>query len=187
MQSFSYTSFNDHGIDNTLEADELEIKPRRFMAFNIKSVNEAVLNNARLTVYTREDVDSEPQYFGFEDVIPLSDDKEGRMGRSRVLGLVTRMILNKMEMDLFRDNNKIITLVAETGLVEKKDGGLKAFNAILTDVRSSRQITTRKLLWDNKDKLFLIPGPYMMSTSSGNVFGKSVEVDLDFVITPLNS
>ena len=187
IRSFSYTSYNEHGINNTLEGDKLQIKPRRFMAFNIKSINEAVVNNARLAIFTRKDEVSEPQYFGFENVTPLMDEEKGGGGRSKALGLVTRMIFRTMEMDLLRDNKKIIKLVAETGLIEKKKEGLNAFNAILTDVRTCRRITTRKLLWNGKRKVFRIPGPYRMSSSSGDVSGRSVEVDLDFEITPLSS
>lgn len=74
-----------------------------------------------------------------------------------------------------------------SGLLEKKNGALEAFDATLTDIRSSRRLKTRKLLWDSKRKVFQIPGYYTVSTASGPVSGRSAEVNLDFVFSPLNN
>ena len=184
IKQFMYTTSDEYGLDNILEADELEVKPRRFMAFNLKSVNEAIVRNAHLTVYTHDRREAADKYFGFERAIPLAGADGDNSGRSRVLGLVTRMIIDTINMELFRDEQKVMILDAASGLIEKKKEGVKFFNATLQDVRTNRFVKAGKILWDRKRKVFIIPGRYVMNDSSRSVAGQSVEIDLDFMMTP---
>ena len=73
---------------------------------------------------------------------------------------------------------------AASCLIEKKKEGVKFFNATLQDVRSNRIVNAKKILWDRKRKVFIIPGRYVMNDPSGSVAGQSVEIDLDFMMTP---
>jgi len=183
IKEFTYTTVDKYGMDTILEADELEVKPRRFMAFNLKFVNEAIVGNARLMVYTHEGKKPDRLFSRFESAMPLIGNNGNNSGRSRGLGLVTRLVFETITMELFRDEQKIIILEAATGLTEKKKEGIKFFNATLRDARSNHFVKARKILWNRKRKVFIIPGQYIGKGPSGSVTGKSVEIDMDFIIS----
>ena len=183
LKMFRFSTVGDYGLDNVIEADYLEVRPRRFMGFNAKSINEAVLENARLAFYTYENMEPYIDLFEFESAIPFAGSSdEARRGRE--LGRVTRLIADKITIEIFQDEQKIIVLVAAAGLIEKMGEDAKFINATLRDVRSNRIVKARQIIWDEKQSVFLIPGVYSDTTPSGSATGKSVKIDIDFSITP---
>ena len=200
IKMFSYTKVDDYGLSTILQADLLEVRPRRLMAFNARSVNEAALRNARITFYNyeqNEPADDLSDFFDYEcppPCIETSRTDSGRISplekstadsaRIRPLGRVTRLVADKITIELYRDDQKIVTLKAETALINKKKEGVKFFNATLQDGRSSRFIRSRKIVWDRKRNVFIIPGHYSDTGASGSVNRSAVEVDMDFMVTP---
>jgi hypothetical protein len=183
IKVFRYTAVGEYGLDNVVEADSLEVRPRRFMVFNAKSINEAILINARLALYTYENKEPYSDLFEFESALPFAGSSNDS-GRSRVLGRVTRLVADTITIELFRDDLKIIVLEAAVGLIDKKKKGAKFFNVTLQHVLSNRIVRAENMLWDRKREVFIIPGEYIDIGPSGRVTGKSVEIDIDFKITP---
>jgi hypothetical protein len=186
IKMFTYTKVDEYGLNNILEADLLEVRPRRFMVFNAKSVNEAVLKNAHVVLYTYEHKEPAAELFDFFDYEcppPCIGHSRTDAARIEPLGRVTRLVADKIIIELYRDDQKILILEAATGLIDKKKEGVKFFNATLQDVRSHRLIRARKILWDRKRKVFSIPGQYSETGPSGGVSGSSIEIDMDFMIT----
>ena len=187
IKMFTYSKVDEYGLNNILTADLLEVRPRRFMAFNAKSVNEAVLRKARITLYTyehKEPAEDLSDFFDYECPPPCIGNSRTDSARIRPLGRVTRLVADKITMELYRDDQKILVLEAATGLIDKKKEGVIFFNATLQDIRSHRSIKARKILWDRKRNLFVIPGHYSDTGASGGVNGSAVEVDMDFMVTP---
>jgi len=181
-----YSAQNEYGVVHALQADQLLIKPRKFRLFNIRNVNEAVLNNARFETRFYADTTSEQPLFDYAAVLPVGDDEGGSSHRSRSgFGLVTRLVANRVKFDIFRSEQKSMTLTAALGLLEKKKREAEFLNATLSDMRSARRISSRKIIWDAKNSVFVIPGAYILHSAAKDVAGESIKVDMDFTIKPL--
>jgi len=177
ISEFRYTSQDQDRLVHVLQAKQLVIQPRRFMVFNIKSINEAVLQNARLETHFYPESAK-------QSVMPFGQSTRGTRHTGSAVGLVTRLIANRIRIDIFRGDMQAIVLAANYGLVEKKNSEAEFINAILKDSRSDRVIRSSRILWDEKRRLFVIPGTYAMSASGNDTSGQSIEIDLDFNIRP---
>ena len=184
ISEFTYTSQHHDRVVHILQAKQLVIRPRRFMVFNIKSVNEAVLQNARLERHFYTESANQSSLFDFLEVMPFEQSSSGKRSTGSAVGLVTRLITNHVRVDIIRDDVEALVLAAEYGLVEKKKSEAEFINAILKDSRSDRVIRSSRMLWDEKRMLFVIPGTYAMSVSENDTSGQSIEIDLDFNIRP---
>lgn len=184
MSEFTYTSQDQNRLVHVLHAEQLVIRPRRFMVFNIKSVNEALLENARFEVHLYAEATTDNTLSDYEKVLPFNREKRGNQRHGAVVGMVTRLIANGVRVDIFREEIPAIILAAEYGLVEKRKPEAEFINAMLKDSRSDRIVRSRRILWDEKRMLFVIPGPYAISASGNDTRGKSIEIDLDFNIKP---
>lgn len=184
IQDFSYTSQDENRIVQALQAEQLLIQPRRFMVFNIKSVNEAILQNARFEAHFYEETATHTPLFDYQEVLPFNKGTRDKYRNGPVVGLVTRLIAKGVRLDIFREEMQAIVLVAEYGLVEKQKSEAEFINGIIKDGHSDTFIRSSRILWDDKRKVFVIPGAYAMSASGNNTSGESIEIDLDFNITP---
>jgi hypothetical protein len=174
IKMFTYTAVDDYGVTNILSADSMEIRPRRFMAFNAKSVNEIILRKAHLTIFSYDEMEPHTDSYDFFEF-------EG--GSSIIGGARSGSVADQITIEFFQDKKKLAILNAETGLIKKRKEGATFFNATLQDFRSETFIKSRKILWDRKHEVFVIPGRYSGTASSGSLNGRSVEIDLDFTIT----
>ena len=203
IKTFSYKAYDENRLDKSLEADLLEVRPRRFMAFNVKSINEAIVRDARFAFFSYSD--REPDINFFESALPFIDidptevlmteraedapvmkSDSGASGWVGSLGRVTRIVLYKVNLDFYFDEQKTMALTAETGLMKKKKESARFYNATLHDVRSNRFIKGREIQWDTRRKVFVIPQRYRDFSPSGTIDGKSIEIDMDFNITSLD-
>jgi hypothetical protein len=186
IKMFTYTAVDDYGVTNILSADSMEIRPRRFMAFNAKSVNEIILRRAHLTIFSYDEMEPHTDsydFFEFEGGSSIIGGARSGSARLKMLGRVTRLVADQITIEFFQDKKKLAILNAETGLIKKRKEGATFFNATLQDFRSETFIKSRKILWDRKHEVFVIPGRYSGTASSGSLKGRSVEIDLDFTIT----
>jgi len=185
IRDFRYSSQDENRIVHALQAEQLVIQPRRFRVFNIKSVNEAVLQNAHFESYSYKKTAMHTPLLEYQKVIPFSKGARGRHRNGSVTGLVTRLIAKGVRFDIFRDGRQSIALTAEYGLVEKKRSEAEFVNGIIKDSRSDRVIRSSRILWKEKRKVFVIPDAYAMSASGTHTTGKSIEIDLEFNIAPV--
>jgi hypothetical protein len=182
IKDFRYAGQEQNRLVRVLEARELVVQPRRFGVFNIKSVNEAVLKDAHFEVHFYEEAVEEIPLFDYQQVQRPSEST-GRRPHEAVTGVVTRAIAKGVLYRIFRDESEKIVLHAEYGVMEKRKSGPEFFNATIKDSGSDSFIRSRKILWDEQERVFVIPGAYAMSASGRRTSGKAVQVDLDFRIT----
>jgi hypothetical protein len=185
ISEFRYTSQDQDRLVHVLQAKQLVIQPRRFMVFNIKSINEAVLQNARLETHFYPESAKHSSLFDFQEVMPFGQRTRGTRHTGSAFGVVTRLIANRIRVDIFRGDIQAIVLAANYGLVEKKKSKAEFINAILKDSRSDRVIRSSRILWNEKRMMFVIPGTYAMSASGNDCSGQSIEIDLEFNIRPV--
>ena len=184
IQHFRYVNQDNNRIVYALQAEQLLIRPRRFMVFNIKSVNEAVLKNARFETHFYEETAMHTPLFDYQEALPFNKGTGNKQRNGPIIGLVTRLIAKGVRLDIFREEMPVMVLVAEYGLVENKKSEAEFINGIIKDSCSDRFIRSSRILWDDKIKVFVIPGAYTMSASGNSTNGESIQIDLDFNIKP---
>lgn len=186
ITEFSYREYGAHGLITRLEADTLSVIPRRFLFFNIKSLNEVHLTNARIETHLYENVSSD------HELVPLATDLfiPGETGKKeshprREFGLITRSVAKGIVVKIFRADSLALVLRAESAYIEREKRKPGFLNATLEDESSTMRIIADKIIWNAKDKVFLVPGHYVAQTASGRASGKGIRIDLDFGVTKL--
>jgi hypothetical protein len=86
---------------------------------------------------------------------------------------------------IFRADSLALVLRAESAYIEREKRKPRFLNATLEDERSTRRIIADKIIWNAKDKVFLVPGHYVAQTASGRASGKGIRIDLDFGVKKL--
>lgn len=186
LTGFRYQEFDALGLHAKVKADRLSILPRRFLFFNIKSINEAHLENAYIEIHLHDKV---PQDMNL--VPPVSDmftqrkKTTAKHNPRRGFGLITRSLVHGISVKIFNADSLSIILLAESAYIDKRRHKPRFLHASLEDAGSGRRITSKEIIWDARDKEFLITGDYIMHSATGPVRGKDARVDLDFVVTPL--
>ena len=93
--------------------------------------------------------------------------------------------LSILKAKIFNADSLSIILLAESAYIDKRRHKPRFLRASLEDAGSGRRITSKEIIWDARDKEFLIKGDYIMHSATGPERGKDARVDLDFVVTPL--
>jgi hypothetical protein len=187
LTGFRYQQFDARGLMASVNADRLSILPHRFLFFNLKSINEAHLENATIEIHMRDKI---PQDM---DLVPPVTDvfTQGKRGSAsnsprREFGVITRTFVQGISVKIFSANALLMTLRAESARLDKRRHKPRFLHATLYDARSDRRISSKEIIWDAKNKAFLIPGDYLAQTDSGHATGRGARIDLDYVVTPLS-
>ena len=187
LTGFIYQEFDARGLMASVKADRLTILPHRFLFFNLKSINEAHLENAHIEIHLRDKV---PQDM---DLIPpvtdmVTQEKRGSANNNprREFGVITRSDVQGVCVKIFNEDVLSMTLRAESAYLDKRRHKPRFLHATLDDARSDRRISSKEIIWDAKDKAFMIPGDYLAQTDSGYATGRGARIDLDYVVTPLS-
>jgi hypothetical protein len=187
LTGFRYQEYDARGLVASVKADRLAILPHRFLFFNLKSINEAHLENARIEIHlhdkTPKDIELIPPVYDM-----LSQEKKAPADHSprREFGVITRSDVQGISVKIFKADALLITLRAESAYLDKRSRNPRFLHATLDDARSDRRISSKEIIWDAKDKAFLIKGDYLAQTNSGHASGKGARIDLDYVVTPLS-
>jgi len=187
LTGFRYQEFDVRGLMASVKADRLSILPHRFLFFNLKSINEAHLENATIEIHLRDNI---PQ--DMDLVPPVTDvftqEKRGSANKSprREFGVITRSVVQGISVKIFSADALSMTLRAESAHLDKRRHKPRFLHATLNDAKSDRRISSKEIIWDAKNKVFLIPGDYLAQTDSGHATGRGARIDLDYVVTPLS-
>jgi hypothetical protein len=186
ITGLQYTEYDASGLSTSIRADRLTILPHRFLFFNLKSFNEAHLENADIEIHLHDKAPPNG------DMVPLVTDmfiQEKRTSAKRrpgsEFGLIARSIVEGVSVKIFNAELPSIILRAKRATVDRRKHRTRFQYATLEDARSDRRITGKEIIWDDRDKAFLIPGDYIAETAAGNARAKGARVSLDYVVTPL--
>jgi len=182
-----YQEYNTRGLAASVKADRLAILPHRFLFFNLKSINEAHLENADIEIYLHDKAPKDTELVPLvADMVTQEKTTSAEHNPRREFGLITRCVVEGISVKIFNADSPSIILRAERAYVDKRKHKPRFLHASLEDPRADRHISSKEILWDATDKAFLIPGEYLAKTDSGFAIGKGAKVDLDFVVTPLS-
>jgi hypothetical protein len=186
LSSFTYNVYESDELVNVLEAEDLNVNPRRMLFFNIKNVNELTLTNARFHVYLREGKPSHTDPFSVtESALSVSEGDEDDRDWPKQFGLITRQVVRGLVQNIYQDQILVMVVKADTVYIDEETDDTEYLNTSLTDVRSDRAILCKKAIWDKKEKAFKIPGPYLLSESGQQKRGNAIKVDYDFTVETL--
>jgi hypothetical protein len=186
LSSFTYNVYDGDELVNVLEAEELNVNPRRMLFFNVKNVNELTLTDARFDVYLREGKPANTDPFSvMESSLSVSEDDKDGQNWPRQFGLITRQVVNGLVQNIYQDEHLVMFVEADTVYIDAETNDTEYLNTSLTDIRSNRTILCKKAIWDKKENVFKIPGPYLLSDSGQQKRGNAIKVDYEFIVETL--
>ena len=185
LQGISNSIYDNNRIIAKMEADEFKVNPRKFFVFNVKSLNEITITNVKLEIYYNNDNKNSSNV----DLIPLSqlqfsEFKEGNRAKNG-MGLITRGIVKGLSLRVYKANQLSLVVKAKEAHINFRNREMRMKNASIEEVISKRLIESKSIIWDNEQKLFDIPGEYIIVTSREKAKGKGIKVGIDFELNPL--
>jgi hypothetical protein len=186
LSSFTYNVYDGDELVNVLEAEDLNVNPRRMLFFNVKNVNELTLTDARFDVYLHEGKPADTDPFSvMESSLSVQEgDKDGR-DWPKQFGLITRQVVKGLVQNIYQDQILVMVVKADTVYIDEDTDDTEYLNTSLTDARSNRTILCKKTIWDKKENVFKIPGPYLLSESGQQKRGNAIKVNYDFIVETL--
>jgi hypothetical protein len=189
ITGFQQRTYNNRRLASLVKADEFKVMPRKqhFLfnmspiinirpIFNIRPFNEASFKNAKLEVHLRPEPSAENGLF-FIGKNMLTSDLKG-------MGIITRVSIQGLSMDIYKDDILKLVLASDKARVDLRKKEVKLINATIKDQLTGKIIMSNVVVWDENEKFFNIPGPYIAITSKGKTIGKGIRLNLDFKPIP---
>lgn len=184
IKGFTYTFTGNNKPLIKISATELAVKPRRFFVFNIRSVNKAFITEPLIEYYPQENQSIKTRLFNLEEILPFSKTTRKSANREIPDSSISRIQLDDVRLNVIHDNNVTLSLVADKGMSENGQQGVNFFNATLHNQPATKSIRSRKITWDIGRELFLIPDYYQMYDDGVRTEGRSIQVNMDFTVSP---
>jgi hypothetical protein len=183
IKGFSHSAYHDDKLIAKIAADELKVKQRKLFVFNVRPFHEAVLTNAKFEFHLYADMPSEADLLSSAKEI-LSVDREGR-AVSKEMGLITRGVIKGLVFKMFKEEDPYMLIKAKKAYMDFRNGSIKMQGVVLDEVTTGRTVESGSVVWDNKERVFTVPGRYIMNSPEGMKNGKGMTIDLNSVITYL--
>jgi len=180
ITGLNYTKCEENRLMTKIKSDELKVNPRKFFIFNIKPFNEVTLNNTTIEVYLYEDTHSDTNLFSFGG--DLLSVKQGNKASLKGMGLITRGVINDLVLKIYKASSLSILVKAKKAHIDFKKDETKLQKASIEGIFSNKIIKSTLIIWNEKEKIFKIPGEYIALSPMGWQRGKGIKVDLDFVL-----
>ena len=182
IKDFTSTQYSGNFLVRQLHADEFSIEPRRFFVFNVRSINEIVIDHARLSVYLSDKItDRHVDLFSFDGGL-FSAEKKG-MGGEKIsypsnVGLITRAIIKGIQIEIYRDKKPILSITARAGYINLKNKNVRLKDAVFKNTVNGKTVKSRLAVWDNKRQLFVLPRKYIFYRSEHIPDSGIIDIDL---------
>lgn len=185
-------TYSDGKLTTMLKADEFKIRPRKLHflfnmspiinirpIFNIRPYNEAILKNAKLGIHLYPEISEETELF-LIDKNMLSSDLKG-------MGIITRVLIKGLAINIYKNEILSLKVTADKACFYLRKKKLNLIDATITDILSQKHIMSKFIIWDEKEKLFKIPGQYIAVTPKGKISGIGIKFGMDFVVSRMDS
>ena len=156
ISGLRYKTYMDGTLIKMVEADEFSIVPRRFNVFRIKSLNEAVVTNARISIFVPETDEVDNKKTLSED--PLNSLLKELTNRESADGLITKVTVKGIDISMYHSN--VLTKHLKAASADLRAGGGQAifYNAVLDGPTSRTRTIAKAMIWDQRTKKFIIHG-----------------------------
>lgn len=177
IEGLKYANYKNGKLQSRVQAAQLVVVPRKIGAFQIQSINEAVISHFRLELIRSPDKEKE------EGALPdeLSDGIKG-LASIKGSGRIVKVTIAGMEILSLRDNNPEFILQARVGSFDARHKQLQLENVVMQQPDNHLRLTTDLAVWNKEIKAFEVPGPYVLYRGKEVVKGDRVFIDLAFRI-----
>ncbi len=93
--------------------------------------------------------------------------------------------INNLTLHLYRDNLQTLVITAKQTEVNLTNSDARFAGASIKDVITGRDVSSKKIIWNQRQSRFEIPGKYMARSTKGQAVGRGLYVDLDFKLTAI--
>ena len=177
VRGLTYSTYIEGQLVSRIQTDQLLITPRQFGMMRIKSVNEAVLVNARFEF-------QEHMAKGAEEGEPVEsvDFSQGIEGLTQLRGVgrVTRGNIAGMRLVYRQDQQPRLHMAARRAVLDFARGESRMEDVVIDCVAVRRRIHAATVYWDRDTQRFFIPGDYQLELAPGKFTpGRGLIVDLE--------
>jgi hypothetical protein len=177
IKGFSHSAYHDEKLIAKIAADELKVKQRKFLVFNIRPFHEAILTNARLEFHHYDDTPSEADLISSAREI-LSIDSDGK-ALSKEMGLITRGVIKGLVFKMYKAESPYLLVKAKKAYMDFRNGTISMKSVVLDEVTTGRTVESGSVIWNNKEKVFTVPGKYLVNGPEGMKSGKGMRIDIN--------
>ena len=177
VEGLRYRVHRNGSLVSEVEAEDLRIIPKSFFVFRVKSINEAVVTNARIKLFklneTKKDIKDDP----FGSLLKEIADRD----------LIVRAVARGIEVYIYKAEKVTHHLTAAKADLMAGANQTAFYDATIEHPLSKTVIRTAKVLWDTEERKFMVPGRYTASGPRGKSIGRGVQIDLDFKMRQLRT
>lgn len=182
IKGLVFSNYEGDRLQSRVKADQLLVKPRQFSVFRIKSVNEVVLTNTFFEIYQYPaEKGSAAGEERFSLGAQLTSGVKGLAGL-KGMGRVTRAVLLGMKMEVLNSGHPHLRLSAQNAEMSINKAEMQMENVLIENPVSGKRLISKVVIWDEKNRVFVVPGEYRLQTPGGISVGKNVAVDLNLQI-----
>ena len=180
IEGLKYANYKDGKLQSRVQAAQLIVVPRKIGAFQIKSINEAVITRFRLEMHS-SNLAAEQNKTGTALPDELSDGIKG-LAAIKGTGRIVKMTIAGMEILSLRDEKPEFILQASVGSFDARQKQLQLENVTMLQPGNHLRLTTDLAIWNKEINAFEVPGPYVLYRGKEVVKGERVFIDLAFRI-----
>jgi hypothetical protein len=177
VKGLHYKVHENGSLVSEAEAEDFRIVPKRFFVFRVKSVNEAVVTNARIKLFKLNDSRKDSKDDPFGSLLKEFGDS----------GLIVKAVVNGIDVNIYKAEKVTHHLTAAKADLMAGANQTAFYDAAIEHPPSKTVIRTAKLLWDTEKRKFRVPGQYTASGPGGEFRGKGVQIDLNFKMERMKS
>jgi hypothetical protein len=173
IEGFSLTRHRSEKLVFRLVAGRIRVAPRKFMIFNIRPFNEAVMEAVCIDLfrYPEKERAEAAEGIGLADSLNSLDTGN--------LGLVTRGIVKDLEVRFHEGKNLVHRLRVDKVRIDLGKRELRMSGVRICDLIENREIVTRNAVWREGDGRIDIPGEFIIDTPSGERRARGWAFDLE--------
>lgn len=180
IEGLKYSNYKDGKLKSRVQAAQLMVVPRKIGAFQIQSLNEAVISRFRLEMHSAT-LPDEPSKTGTSLPDELSDGIKG-LATIKGAGRIVKVTIAGMEILALRGDKPEFILQASVGSFDARHKQLQLENVIMEQPENHLRLTTDRAVWNKEINSFAVPGPYVLHRGNEVVKGENIFIDLAFRI-----
>ena len=156
--SLDYSSYEEDQISSRVQVERLEVRPRKFGVFRLKSVNEVFLKQLRLKVVTQEHARDEKKPDKGFSAGQLLTENLNELIQLRKLGKIQRVLIDGVKVLTMEGDSQFLenAISAQEAVFDVRKKTLLMKHAQVDLFPLKRRLTSSQLTWDDRKKLWLI-------------------------------
>ena len=186
IAGMTYDNYSDGVLTSRIKVEKMQVRPRRFGIFRIQAVNEVALIKARIDLYSAPSASSSKA--GESEELSLTAGlTEGVSGLAdlRGMGRISRAVIDSLFLNVFRNQASGLHLQSLRAILDLKNRTADFAIARLIGHQGDFQLDTALLQWDERHKIFYVPGEYQLTSQAGVQRGTGAVIDADLNLRPI--